>query len=134
MIFGTTLMHSQSFPKGNIKISSHNFENYINEAYAFNSRGVNKSRSNQYQAIKSLLKERLFFFESKEEITKALQIQDIPLFNKYNSTLSRDIYYNINTFNPLKYNLPFFSNQSSLYRLGSTNYYLLIKGQNINPN
>jgi len=134
LVFFITISYGQSSNINNIKIKNNNIDKFIEEVYNFRARGITKNNSQAYQAINTALKDRIVFFESYSAIDKAISLDEVELFNKYNSTLKRDMVYDLNTFNPLKYNLPFFSNHSSLYRLGETDYYLLIKSQNLTQN
>lgn len=112
-----------------IYVQEAKFEQYINEVYSVNGKQARIDNPARFYALKKMLSERLFFFESSDVIDKAQPLLEVPLFNKYSPLLKRDELFNPATFNPLKYNLPFFTSQSSLYRIGSSNYYLMIKAQ-----
>jgi hypothetical protein len=58
-------------------------------------------------------------------------LSTVGLFNNYNKELKRDQSFDINTFNPLKYNLEFFKVGSAIYRIDNTQYYIVIKAQNL---
>ena len=60
------------------------------------------------------------------------KISSIPLLNKYNPNLKRDITFDPLTFNVLKYSLNFFTNTTSVYRIDNTDYLIIIKGQKLN--
>jgi hypothetical protein len=62
----------------------------------------------------------------KEDYVK---LSTVPLLNKYNSALTRDGAFDPATFNPLKYNLNFFSTKTEVYRIDNTDYIIMIKPQ-----
>ena len=112
-----------------LSISKKSVDPFIQEVYKVGDNPVSISNPQRYRQLSALLNERVFFMESKETIDKAVNIRDVKLFNKYNTELQRDTDFQLNTFNPLKYDLPFWSISNSLFRLGDSSYYLVIKGQ-----
>lgn len=54
-------------------------------------------------------------------------IDQAPLFNKYNNTITRDTAFDENTFNVLKYDLNFFSTFTKIYRITNTDWVIIIK-------
>ena len=54
-------------------------------------------------------------------------IDQVPLFNKYNESITRDSTFDENTFNVLKYDLNFFSNFTKIYRVNNTDWVIIIK-------
>ena len=57
---------------------------------------------------------------------KIAKLSDYPLFNVYNTELTRDIEINPYTFNVLKYDLPFFPKSPTKYRIDGTDYIIVI--------
>lgn len=53
-------------------------------------------------------------------------LSGIPLQDKYNPGLLRDLVYDPATFNPLKYQLPMASKNKEVYRFDQTDYLLII--------
>jgi len=88
-------------------------------------------RPSRVQAFKHLLRNRIVIKQLNKtpDSSKYIDLSDVPLFNNYNSALSRDTSYNKDTFNVLKYDLPFFSTGGSMYKISNTNYFLIIKSQ-----
>ena len=91
------------------------------------------SKPNRVKEFKHLLRNRLLItklphYNAKSKVTL---LSKVPLFNNYNSDLQRDNFFDINTFNPLKYNLEFFKVGSAIYRIDNTEYYIVIKAQNL---
>ncbi len=84
---------------------------------------------NRLRAMKHLLRNRI---EVKfiQNITgmKYENLNDVPMFTAYNTSLERDTLYNEDTFNALKYDLPFFGAKGKhIYRINNTNHFLIIK-------
>ncbi|MDR0224024.1 MAG: hypothetical protein LBI32_03070 [Myroides odoratus] len=96
----------------------------ITEVYRDNMELLSSTRVN---SLMKLLNERV---EIKEEIYSAREkhqlLSTVPLFNKYNSDLRRDVVFDLNTFNVLKYNMAFFENRYASYRVDNTNYVIII--------
>lgn len=82
------------------------------------------------EVLNQLLNERIVIMDQDSVSAKqkfpALLSQ--PLFNKYVPDLTADAVYNPNTFNPLKYDLPFFTYGDAGYWINGTNKVLLIRG------
>lgn len=63
---------------------------------------------------------------------KYVKLSEVALFDLYNKDLKRDEHFDINTFNVLKYNLEFYSNQKQMYyRVDGTDYLIKILPQNL---
>ncbi len=81
--------------------------------------------------IKHLLRNRIEIYEeadvSKQKKTKLLS--QVSLNKTYNSNLKRDLSFNRDTFNPLKYQLDFFEKGTYLYQIDNTNYFILVTSQ-----
>lgn len=56
------------------------------------------------------------------------KLSAVPLMNKHGE-ISIDRGFNPNTFNPLRYELNFFSKQTQIYRIDDSDYVLIIKPQ-----
>lgn len=57
------------------------------------------------------------------------KLSAIPLLDKYNPGLSRDIVFDPLNFNPLKYSFSFSSTKTEVYRVDNTDYLIVIKPQ-----
>lgn len=83
------------------------------------------------KAIKHLLRNRIEIVKiddpSKQKKTK--MISELGLANYYNESLKEDAEFNISNFNPLKYNLDFFSKGTYIYRIDNTNYFIQVSSQ-----
>lgn len=63
--------------------------------------------------------------------TKFKKLSQVPLLNKYNSNLKRDDVFDPSTFNPLKYNMNFYSFDAEpvIYLVDNTDYIIVISPQ-----
>lgn len=57
-------------------------------------------------------------------------LSEVPLFNYFVKGLKRDKVFNPLTFNPLKYKFPFYSKNTTIFRVDGTNYFIFIRPQN----
>jgi len=80
--------------------------------------------------LNDLLDSRIKIIESElSSSDKYTKLSSVALVNKYNSSLARDIGYDLNTFNVLKYDLKFSSKNTEIYRIDNTNYLIVIQPQ-----
>lgn len=63
----------------------------------------------------------------RTEGEKFAKLSAMPLFNKYNPALERDVTYDPKTFNVLKYDLTFFSRTVMVYRIDGTDLVIVIR-------
>lgn len=84
--------------------------------------------------LNDLLDNRIKVIESPATTAedKYIKLSSVELLNKYNPDLKRDLVYDPNTFNPLKYNLNFFSNSAVVYRIDNTDFLIVITPQTLN--
>lgn len=82
------------------------------------------------KVLNDLLENRIKIMESpvvgEDKYTK---LSTVPLANKYNPSIQRDIVFDPATFNPLKYNMNFFTSQTQIYRVDNTDYLIVIQQQ-----
>lgn len=99
----------------------------IAEVYRDNMKMLSETRVN---SLMQLLNERV---EIKEEAFVAGEkhqlLSTVSLFNKYNTTLTRDTTMDITTFNVLKYDMKFFNLGTFSYRMDNTNFVIIIHQQ-----
>ena len=90
--------------------------------------GTNITKESQhFKNLLILLRERVEFKNQPfEKIEKYQKLSSIQLFNKYNQFLTRDLEFNIETFNVLKYDLNFFSSHRKVYRIDNTDWLIII--------
>lgn len=103
----------------------------IKEVYGDNTEKVVLKNPELLNDLKSLLRNRIVIFQvsdqSKQKEGKLLS--EIPLNNRYNPDMKRSIFKDVESFNPLLYNLDFFSKGSYLYRIDDTDYFIKLTSQ-----
>lgn len=83
--------------------------------------------SQHYKNLQKLLRERVVFIkEPFQENEKFSNISQTSLLNKYNNNLVKDITFDENNFNILKYNLNFFSPNTKVYRFDNSDWLIVI--------
>lgn len=123
-LFFCISLNAQNKTKG---YSAEQIENFIKEVFGNSADElVFKSKSDRLKVITNFLKrvEIVHVPELKGKGFKSLD--DVSLSNKYNPGLVRDTYVDIITFNPLKYDLPMFSSEKEIYRIGTLDYILIV--------
>jgi hypothetical protein len=90
------------------------------------------SKPQRLKDVKHILRNRIEILRiDNKDLSSFQNLSTVPLFNHYNKTLSRDLSYNENTFNPLKYQFNFYSREGSkTYRFDNSPYLVIIKSQN----
>ena len=79
------------------------------------------------------LENRVRVIESqKSGDDKFIKLSSVSLMNKYNATLTRDLVFDPNNFNPLKYALDILPKTTMIYRVDNTNYLIVIQPQTLN--
>ena len=63
---------------------------------------------------------------------KFIKLSSVPLMNKYNTTLTRDLVFDPNNFNALKYALDILPKSPMIYRVDNTDYLIVIQPQTLN--
>lgn len=102
----------------------------ITEVYGEKTQEVFQNDPERLSLLTDLLDNRIKLIESPivgED--KYIKLSSVPLLNKYNPNLTRDAVFDINTFNPLKYNLNFFTTEIQIYRIDNTDYLIVIDSQ-----
>jgi len=80
--------------------------------------------------IKHLLRNRILIYKDENPKTqKGMQLSQVPLFDTYNKNLKRDVDFKVDNFNPLKYQLDFFSKGTYVYKVDNTNYFIQVTSQ-----
>jgi hypothetical protein len=126
-VFSQNENYTQYF-KSATPLNASNFDSYIQEVYMDQAQSIrNKPIYAQFQ---NAFENRMAVASiNATAIGKMLNITDVALRNKINANLSYDTSFQVSTFNPLKYNLNFFSNEVQVYKLGQTNQVLIILPQ-----
>lgn len=103
----------------------------LEEVYAEKLQAYVLSKPERLKAIKNILRNRIQIVEytNPQDQKDCTLLSEVPLFDYYADGLQRDQIFNKNTFNPLKYNLNFYSRGAHMYRVDNTNYFIIIKSQ-----
>lgn len=144
-IFLTTLSFSgfaQSQVKSRVvKVMNHNDNvkqpltsqemDFLVEAYGDELDEYILNRPQRLKDVKDILRNRVKIeLASRNEKSAYLPLlSTVALFTTYNSALKRDVNFDKNTFNPLKYQFHFHGFGTSMYRVDNTNYIVIIKPQ-----
>jgi hypothetical protein len=104
----------------------------INEVYGVHAEEDILSKPQRLKDVKNILRNRVEIKKiENKDLSSFTNLSSVPLFNHYNIALSRDVSYNANTFNPLKYQFNFHSRGGSkTYRFDNSPYLVIIKSQN----
>jgi hypothetical protein len=103
----------------------------IQEVYGDQTESLILSKPQRLKDVKNILRNRIVYQEMKvgENLKECPMLSTVPLFNNYVPTLSRDVIFNKETFNPLKYSFGFHSRSAFMYKVDNANYYIFIKSQ-----
>lgn len=102
----------------------------ITEVYGEKTQEIFQNDPDRIKALSDLLDNRIKLVESPVNgEDKYIKLSTVPLLDKYNKNLKRDLVFNIQTFNPLKYDLNFFTTEVQIYRIDNTDYIIIIDSQ-----
>lgn len=89
------------------------------------------SKPQRLKAVKNILRNRVEIkeFTNPRDYKDCTLLSEVSLFDYYVQDLKRDLVFNKNSFNPLKYNFEFYSRGAHMYRVDNTNYFIIIKSQ-----
>lgn len=80
------------------------------------------------QAMITLLENRIRYeILTSSESEKYPKLSSVGLMTKYNSTLIADSVFDKKTFNPLKYDIPFFTKERFVFKIDDTDFVLIIE-------
>lgn len=112
------------------QLNAQQIDNRIREVFANKTDEYFAANPNVLNAYNDLLQNRINLIISPIiGDDKYPKLSEVPLLNKYNPDLKRDLVFDPLTFNVLKYSLNFFTNTTSVYRVDNTDYLVIIKGQ-----
>jgi bisphosphoglycerate-independent phosphoglycerate mutase (AlkP superfamily) len=90
---------------------------------------VFNSTSDRYRVLTDFMKNRVIIeFQPNYKGKGFDSTNELSVFNKYNPTLVRDQFYDVYTFNPLKYinAINFNSPSKNIYRIAETDYIMIV--------
>lgn len=115
------------------KSSAQNFNPKIQAVYGDKMQEFAQNNPEHIARLNDLLDNRIKVIESPASAEdKYIKLSSVEILNKYNPDLKRDLDYDPITFNPLKYNLDFFSNSPVVYRIDNTDLLIVITPQTLN--
>jgi hypothetical protein len=102
----------------------------IQEVYGDKTQEIVQNDPERIKLLNDLLDNRIKIIESpivgEDKYTK---LSSVPLLNKYNTNLKRDLTFDPANFNPLKYSMNFFTSEVQIYRVDNTDYLIVIQQQ-----
>jgi hypothetical protein len=108
-------------------ITLHEIELKIEEVYG---RSFIENNTTLVQFFNKLLKERITYItQERTSDEKYIKLSSLSILNKNNSNLSRDSQFIANEFNPLKYNMNFYSKTTEVYRFDNSDILIVIAPQ-----
>lgn len=105
----------------------------IQEVYGDQTQAILASDPERLTFLNDLIENRVKILESPiSGEDKFVKLSTVSLLNKYNTDLKRDITFDPNNFNPLKYNFIVSAKLPIVYRVDNTNYIIVIQPQTLN--
>ena len=113
-------------------VNAQQINSKIEEVYGSSLQQIMQNDSERIKLLTDLLENRIRIVQvASVGDDKYPKLSEVALLNKYNSGLKRDVVFDPNNFNPLKYNLNFFSLKTEAYRVDNTDYVIVINPQTI---
>jgi hypothetical protein len=107
--------------------SDNQIRGFIEEVFSAQSNELVFQNPDRYKVINRFFENIKIELRNDIDINKKIDNYfDLPLNNKYNSQLQKDNIFSLQNFNPLKYKVQMFPQESKIYRLGNTQYLLFI--------
>lgn len=104
---------------------------FIKEVYGDYAEKDILNRPQRLKDVKNILRNRVEIvnISNPNDQKPCKLLSEVPLFDAYVDNLKRDVVFNKNTFNPLKYVFDFYSRGGAIYKVDNTNYFITIKSQ-----
>jgi hypothetical protein len=126
--FAMSSAYSQSMNGSNNSAST--VDPRIQEVFADQVQTLVLNVPNRLHDLTDILTNRVKIEEMKQEKDeKYTKFSSVELFNKYNSSLTRDTTINETNFNPLKYEFRFHAKTTLIYRIDNTDKVIVIYPQ-----
>jgi len=106
-------------------------ESKLKEVFADSYQAYILSNPARLKRYKNLLRNRIEILklDKKRDQKECPLLSQVALFNFFNENLKRDVAFNKESFNPLKYNFNILNKGNILYRIDNTDYFILIKSK-----
>ena len=108
------------------------FDRFVKEVYKGKGKKTMAQDTRRYAFMKDFFENRIRFVEGDEEKHKLAgyqRLSQVPLFDHYNKGLVRDGSFDPNLFNPFKYQLGFYDQESKIIYVDGTKYLIVIEPQ-----
>ena len=103
-------------------------KNMLKEVYGESLQKNVLNNPQRLRSIKNIIRNRVEILNLPNYPKNYKLLSQVPLFNKYNSSLKREAFRKT-TFNPLRYTFDFYTNETQVFRVDNTDYYIVIKSQ-----
>jgi len=103
-------------------------KNMLIEVYGESLQKYVLNNPERLRSIKNIIRNRVEILNLPNYPKDYKLLSQVPLFNKYNSSLKRESFRKT-TFNPLRYTFDFYTNETQVFRVDNTDYYIVIKSQ-----
>lgn len=103
----------------------------ITEVYGEHTQQYVLDNPQQLKSIKNILRNRVEVYqENTKDLSDLVKLSEVPLYDAFNDQLQRDVSFNPNGFNALKYDFNFYSRDiTKRFRVDNTNYVIVIYSQ-----
>jgi len=126
------LLFSITISAQNERPQVHNFQNFINQVYTGDGVEQIQPSTRRYAYMKELFENRIVYTKKdmgKLDLAGYTLLSQIPLYDTYNKSLTRDESFNPRTFNPFKYQFLFYTKKTLMIRVDGTEYVIVIYPQ-----
>lgn len=110
-----------------------NFDRFIAQVYTGSGADFINPDTRRYAYMKALYENRITFVKSdaeKLDLDNSLKLlSEVPLYNLYNPAVTRDTGFDLQEFNPFKYQFDFYAATKIIYRIDGTDYLIVIQPQ-----
>ena len=128
--FSFNTVYSQSAESS--RYSTSNVDPRIKEVYGDQLQTLVLNDKDRFKALNDILFVRTsFVVEKYTPSEKYVKLSEVKLFNKYNPALTRDVVFDKNTFNVLKYSFNLYSKEVQKYRVDNTDYLIVFITQSL---
>lgn len=109
-----------------------NFESFIRQVYVAQGQSQIAPDTRRYAYMKELYLNRITYVAYDPVKIKALKytkLSQMPINDTYNKGLSRDVTFDVNTFNPFKYKINYYKKETQRFLIDNSNYVMIIRPQ-----
>lgn len=140
LLFSVSSIHAQENPKGMVSLEEAYETNTITsftpkemkmleEVYGEHLEKEVLNNLELSKHLKHLLRNRIVYTTDYHPAKGYIALSEVPLFDVYVQDLKRDLIFDKDSFNPLKYQMMFFTKNQYVYRFGNTNMFIIINKQ-----